>query len=217
VSVLILVDLQNDFVPGGALPAPGGHEVVPVANRLQPHFDLVIASQDWHPANHGSFAANHPGKKVGDVIDLAGIDQILWPIHCVQNTPGADFVPDLRRDRIENVFQKGIDADIDSYSALYDNGHRRSTGMAEFLKARGVGRVHLLGLTTDYCVKFSALDAREMGFEVVVILDGCRAVNLNPGDGDRAVAEMKRAGVEITDSAAVIAAIGNRSPSGAPR
>jgi nicotinamidase/pyrazinamidase len=217
VSVLILVDLQNDFVPGGALPAPGGHEVVPVANRLQPHFDLVIASQDWHPANHGSFAANHPGKNMGDVIDLAGIDQILWPIHCVQNTPGADFVPDLRRDRIENVFQKGIDADIDSYSALYDNGHRRSTGMAEFLKARGVGRVHLLGLTTDYCVKFSALDAREMGFEVVVILDGCRAVNLNPGDGDRAVAEMKRAGVEITDSAAVIAAIGNRSPSGAPR
>jgi nicotinamidase/pyrazinamidase len=217
VSVLILVDLQNDFVPGGALPAPGGHEVVPVANRLQPHFDLVIASQDWHPANHGSFAANHPGKNMGDVIDLAGIDQILWPIHCVQNTPGADFVPDLRRDRIENVFQKGIDADIDSYSALYDNGHRRSTGMAEFLKARGVGRVHLLGLTTDYCVKFSALDAREMGFEVVVILDGCRAVNLNPGDGDRAVAEMKRAGVEITDSDKVIAAIGNRSPSGAPR
>ncbi|HLP78182.1 MAG TPA: bifunctional nicotinamidase/pyrazinamidase, partial [Candidatus Paceibacterota bacterium] len=154
-KALILVDIQNDFLSGGALAVPDGDAVIPVANRLQAAFPLVVATQDWHPANHGSFAANHPGRKVFEQIDLNGLPQTLWPVHCVQNTRGAELAAALNRDRIAKVFPKGTDATIDSYSGLFDNGHRKSTGLGEWLKARGATEVFVCGLATDYCVKFT--------------------------------------------------------------
>ncbi len=200
---LIIVDLQNDFLPGGALGVPRGDEVVAVANRVQEEFDLVVATQDWHPPDHGSFAANHPGKKVGDVIDLNGLEQILWPVHCVQNTPGAALVAGLKTDRIKRIFHKGTDPDIDSYSCLFDNGHRKATGLGDYLSDRGVKQVYIAGLATDYCVKFTALDARQLGLETYVIEDGCRGVDVSPGDSEKAIEQMKRAGVSIILSGAV--------------
>jgi len=199
-NALILVDIQNDFMPTGSLPVAHGDEVVPVANRVQRQFELVVATQDWHPANHGSFASNHPGCKPGDMTELGGLPQILWPDHCVQGTPGAEFHRDLDRTRVARVFHKGIDADIDSYSGFFDNGHRRSTGLGEYLREQGVTDVYILGLATDYCVKYSALDALKFGFTTHVIEDGCRGVELHAGDVQRALDEMRRAGVEITMS-----------------
>ena len=200
-KALILVDIQNDFLPGGALAVPHGDEVVPVANKVSPRFDLVVATQDWHPQDHGSFAANHPGKKVGDVIDLHGLRQILWPVHCVQNTRGAEFAPGLDVSRVARVFRKGTDPAIDSYSGFFDNGHRRSTGLADYLRERGVDQVFVMGIATDYCVKFTALDAvQRAGLKVTLIEDGCRGVNLNAGDVEAAVDEMRRAGVKVVRS-----------------
>jgi nicotinamidase/pyrazinamidase len=200
VKALIVIDVQNDFCPGGALAVPEGDLVIPVVNRLQPRFDLVVATQDWHPAGHLSFAANHPGRSPGDVIELAGLPQVLWPAHCVHDTPGAELHPALDLGRVRRVFRKGTDPEIDSYSALFDNAHRRATGLAEFLRDHGVGKVYLAGLATDYCVKFSALDAVGLGFSTAVVLDACRGVELRPGDTDRAVAEMQAAGVKILAS-----------------
>jgi len=197
---LILVDLQNDFVPGGALAVQNGDVVIPVANRIQKSFDLIVASRDWHPRDHGSFAANHPGKKVGDVIDLNGLSQILWPVHCVQNTPGAEFVPELDTSRIDRVFLKGTDPTIDSYSAFFDNGHRRSTGLGDYLKERGVRDVYVCGLATDYCVNFTALDACKLGFNVHLIEDASRGVNLKPDDSANALEGIRRAGGQIIRS-----------------
>ncbi|MEA2709766.1 MAG: nicotinamidase/pyrazinamidase [Phycisphaerales bacterium] len=198
--VLILVDLQNDFVPGGALAVRGGDAVVPIANRVQRAFDLIVASKDWHPRDHGSFAANHPGRKVGDVIDLHGLPQILWPVHCVQETRGADFVPGLDTSRIDRVFLKGTDKEIDSYSAFFDNGHRKSTGMAEYIRERGVRDVYICGLASDYCVKFTALDAQQLGFQVHLIEDASRGVNLNATDSAAALDEIRRAGGQVIRS-----------------
>ncbi len=200
---LILVDIQNDFVPGGSLAVNEGDRVVPVANALQPKFDLVVATQDWHPSDHGSFATNHPGRRVGDVIDLNGLPQVLWPNHCVQGTAGAAFVPGLDTTRITKTFQKGTDPTIDSYSGFFDNGHRRATGLGDWLKSRGVTDCYLMGLATDYCVKSTALDARQLGFNVWLIEDGCRGVNLKPDDSAKAIDEMRRAGVTVIDAAAV--------------
>jgi nicotinamidase/pyrazinamidase len=196
-NALILVDLQNDFCPGGALPVPGGDEVVPLANRLQSRFDVVVATQDWHPAGHLSFAANHPGRQPGESIELDGIPQVLWPVHCVQDTPGAEFHPALDRSRIERVFQKGTDPRIDSYSGFFDNGRRRATGLAEFLTAHGVADVFVCGLATDYCVKFTALDAARLGFKTHLLAEACRGVELHPGDIQRAIDEMRAGGVVI--------------------
>ncbi|NLS91999.1 MAG: bifunctional nicotinamidase/pyrazinamidase [Planctomycetaceae bacterium] len=202
---LLLVDLQNDFCPGGALGVPEGDLVVPIANRLIDAFELVVATQDWHPADHGSFAANHPGKRPGDVIELDGLEQILWPVHCVQNTPGAEFHPELNLDRVTHVFQKGTDPKVDSYSSFFDNRRRVTTGLADYLRDQGVRRLCLCGLATDYCVVFTALDAVELGFETWVVEDACRGVNLKPGDVDRAVAEMRSQGVKITTSHEILA------------
>jgi len=199
-QALILVDIQVDFLPGGALAVPEGDAIIPVVNKLQSAFPLVVATQDWHPANHGSFAANHPGKKVFDQVDLHGLPQTLWPVHCVQNTAGADLAPQLWRDRIARIFQKGASPDIDSYSGLFDNGHRQSTGLGEWLKEKGVRDVFLCGLATDYCVKFTALDAVQSGFSTFLIEDACRGVNLSPGDAAGAILEMQRAGVKIVQS-----------------
>ena len=203
-KALILVDLQNDFLPGGALAVPDGDQVIPVANLLQLHFDRVVATQDWHPADHGSFAASHPGKQPGDLIELGGQPQVLWPVHCVQGTPGAELAPGLERPRIEKVFFKGVDRDVDSYSAFFDNAAQRSTGLAEYLGGTGVREVYILGLATDYCVQFSALDAARLGFDTYVIEDGCRGVELQEGDCDRAFEAMRRAGVEIVTSGEVL-------------
>lgn len=199
-KALILVDIQNDFLPGGALAVPDGDAVIPVANKLQPVFPLVVATQDWHPANHGSFAANHPGRKVFEQIELNGLPQTLWPVHCVQNTKGAELAAALHRERIAKVFPKGTDPGIDSYSGLFDNGHRKSTGLGEWLKARGVTEVFVCGLATDYCVKFTALDAAQMGFKTHVVEDASRGVNLQPDDVKNAIEEMKRAGVTVMQS-----------------
>jgi len=174
--------------------------VVPVANALIPRFAHVLATQDWHPADHGSFAVNHPRKKPGDVIDLNGLPQILWPAHCVQGTPGADFAPGLDTARFEQVFRKGVDPGIDSYSSFYDNAHRRSTGLGEYLRETGVTELYLLGLATDYCVLFSALDARKLGFTTFLVEDGCRGIDLNPGDITRALESMRGHGVNIIRS-----------------
>jgi nicotinamidase/pyrazinamidase len=199
-KALIIVDLQNDFLPGGALPVPRGHEVIPIANELQRRFELVLATQDWHPPDHGSFAANHPGKKPGDRIMLDGIEQILWPVHCVQNTPGAEFAAAFDTSRIAHVFHKGIERKIDSYSTFFDNAHRRQTGLADYLKKRSINDIYLMGLALDYCVKYSALDARQLGLNTHVILDGCRGIELEPGDIERALEEMKRAGAVLLKS-----------------
>ncbi len=203
-NCLILVDLQNDFLPGGALAVPDGDAVIPVANKLQAAFPLVVATQDWHPANHGSFAANHPGKKVYDQIELGGVPQTLWPVHCVQNTKGAEFSPALNRERVVKAFHKGTDAGIDSYSALFDNKHRKSTGLGEWLKEKGVTEIFVCGLATDYCVKFTALDAVQLGFKTSVIEDASRGVNIRPDDVKNAVEEMKRAGVAVIESSAIL-------------
>jgi nicotinamidase/pyrazinamidase len=200
-KALIIVDLQNDFLPGGALPVPHGDEVIPLANELQSRFDIVVATKDWHPPNHGSFAANHPGKKPGDRIILDGIEQILWPTHCVRNTHGAQFASAFHTSRIAHVFHKGIDPLIDSYSTFFDNAHRRHTGLAHYLSERSIKNVYLVGLALDYCVKYSALDARQLGLNTHVILDGCRGIDLEPGDIDRALDEMKRAGAKMLKSA----------------
>ena len=174
--------------------------VIPVANRLQAVFPLVVATQDWHPANHGSFAANHPGKKVFEQIDLNGLPQTLWPVHCVQGTSGAELASGLQRERIAKIFPKGTDAGIDSYSGLFDNGHRKSTGLGEWLKAKGVTEVFVCGLATDYCVKFTALDAAQFGFKTHFIEDASRGVNLQPNDVRNAIVEMNRAGIATVQS-----------------
>jgi nicotinamidase/pyrazinamidase len=174
-NALILVDIQNDFLPGGALAVPGGDQVIPVANRLALENDLVIATQDWHPDRHSSFS--------------------IWPPHCVENTKGAQFAADLDTNAIHYVFQKGTDPAIDSYSGFFDNDHKKSTGLGDFLKSKNVDAVTILGLATDYCVKFTALDARELGFDVTLVKSGCRGI----GDEAAAIEEMRRAGVKITD------------------
>ncbi|HEX7653548.1 MAG TPA: bifunctional nicotinamidase/pyrazinamidase [Verrucomicrobiae bacterium] len=199
-KALILVDIQNDFLPGGALAVPEGDQVVPVANALMAKFPLVVATQDWHPANHGSFAVNHPGRQVYESVELNGLPQTLWPVHCVQNTPGAELAYGLHQESIVAIFPKGTDAGIDSYSGLYDNGHRRSTGLGEWLQARGVTEVFVCGLATDYCVKFTALDAQKMGFRTTLVEDACRGVNLDPGDVAMAIQEMRAAGIAVVSS-----------------
>ncbi|MES2966080.1 MAG: bifunctional nicotinamidase/pyrazinamidase [Bdellovibrionota bacterium] len=203
---LILIDIQNDFLPGGALAVPKGDEVISVANSLSSKkgevFDLVLATQDFHPKNHGSFASNN-GAQVGTMGKLGGLDQVMWPNHCVQGTAGADFASALDMKPVDKIFKKGQDPEIDSYSGFYDNGQKKSTGLGEYLKEKKVREVVILGLATDYCVKFSVLDALRLGFDVSFVKDGSRAVNLKPTDGDAAIEEMRRAGAHIVTSADV--------------
>lgn len=201
-KTLILVDIQNDFCPGGALAVSTGNAVVPIANQLMPKFDLVVATQDWHPAGHKSFASQN-NISVGDVFDLNGIQQIAWPDHCIQNTHGAEFVAELNANHINKIFPKGTDTEIDSYSGFFDNDHRNATGLGAFLKEKNGTEVFIMGLATDYCVKFTALDAIKLGFKTKLIIDGCRGVELSPGDIETAITEMKNAGVEIVRSSEI--------------
>lgn len=203
-SALIIVDVQNDFIPGGALAVKEGDQVVPIINSLQGKFPTVIGTQDFHPADHGSFAANHPGKNPGEFIDLNGLNQILWPVHCVQGSPGAEFQKDLIREGWAAIFQKGMNPGVDSYSGFYDNARRGDTGLGDFLKEKGIKTVFVAGLALDYCVKFTALDAVSLGFETYLIVDATRAVNIQPTDGELAIREMEAAGVKIIKSNEVI-------------
>jgi nicotinamidase/pyrazinamidase len=196
-DALLLIDIQNDFCPGGALAVRDGDAVVPIANALAARFELVIATQDFHPPTHKSFAVNHPGKREYELIELDGLPQVLWPAHCVQGTPGCELHPALDRTRITEVIQKGTDERIDSYSGFFDNGRRKATGLGDSLRAKDVDRVLLLGLATDYCVKWTALDARRLGLEVHVVEAGCRGVARKPEDVPNALAEMRAAGVII--------------------
>lgn len=203
-SALLLVDLQNDFCLGGSLAVPEGDQVIAVANVLTPQFETVIATQDWHPKNHMSFASMHVDKNVGDVAQLNGQSQILWPDHCVQNTSGAEFHPDLNTQCIAKIFQKGVNRNIDSYSAFYDNGRLKSTGLTNWLHQQNITTLYVIGLATDYCVKFSCLDAVADGFIVYCISDGCCGVGLQSQDVKNAIAEMKACGVKFIFSKGVI-------------
>ncbi len=175
---LLLIDIQNDFIPGGSLAVPGGDKIIPLANDLQKHFDLVVATQDWHPLNHKSFASNHEGRTEFEVIDLNGLQQVLWPKHCVQGTEGAEFSRELNMNKVEAIFRKGTDVEIDSYSGFYDNGHRKTTGLANYLKGKQVTEVFLAGLAADYCVYYTAIDALLEGFATYIIEDTVRAINV---------------------------------------
>src|SRR6056297_2006586 len=168
-DALIIVDVQNDFLPGGSLAVPDGDKIVPVINTLQDKFELVVATQDWHPEDHGSFASNHEGKEPFDKTLREGLEQILWPDHCLQSSKGADFTGKLNNKRIEAIFRKGMEKQIDSYSGFFDNGKKKATGLADYLRGRGVERVFIAGLAADVCVGFTTLDALELGFETFVI------------------------------------------------
>lgn len=195
---LILIDIQNDFLPGGSLAVQGGDQIIPVINGIMDRYDLVVSTLDWHPPDHGSFASNHPERRPGEVVELDGLNQILWPDHCIQHTAGASFSRDLDLHRVEGIFRKGTDPQIDSYSGFFDNGHRKSTGLGEYLKEQGVFKVTCVGLAADYCVKFTALDAvQKFGFETVVLRYGTKAVNLQTDDFDKAMAELSAAGVLV--------------------
>jgi len=196
-SVLLIVDVQNDFCLGGALAIKDGDKVVPLVNQLRPHFERVILTQDWHPANHLSFAENHPGKKAGDIVDLEGAPQILWPSHCVQGSAGAQFHKDLVIQSEDLIFKKGTDQNLDSYSAFYDNQRRKSTGLGEYLRRIGCREITICGLATDYCVRYTVLDALAEEFKVNVVTEACRGVDLNDGDSARAIEEMKEQGARI--------------------
>ncbi|MBL0691448.1 MAG: bifunctional nicotinamidase/pyrazinamidase [SAR324 cluster bacterium] len=193
-KALLLIDLQNDFCAGGALAVNGGDEVIKVANQFINEFNIVIATQDWHPANHLSFAINHEHRKPGDVINLAGIEQVLWPKHCVEFSKGAKFHSDLQITAIDYIQKKGTNKIIDSYSAFFENDHKTHTGLDFYLKNKNITSLVILGLATDYCVKHSVLDARRLSYKVKVVKAGCRAVNLKKNDESLAYHEMRRAG-----------------------
>lgn len=201
-KALILVDIQHDFLPGGALEVPQGDAIIPLANKLQEHFELVVATQDWHPADHGSFASNHEGKNPFDKTEFAGMEQVLWPDHCVQGTPGADFPKELNMNKVEAIFRKGMDPKIDSYSGFFDNGHKKSTGMADYLKGRNVDTVYLVGLAGDVCVNFTLNDAAEEGFKAVLIKDGTRPID--EGDFKAALKKLQDKGVSVIESSEIL-------------
>jgi nicotinamidase/pyrazinamidase len=194
-DVLLVVDVQNDFCPGGRLAVPGGHEVVPGINRAARRFKHVVLTQDWHPSGHQSFASSHPGKQPFESIEVAYGPQILWPDHCVQGTPGAQFHDDLRIPHAALVLRKGFRPTIDSYSAFYENDRKTPTGLAGYLRERGMTRVFLAGLALDFCVRYSAEDARREGFAVVVIDEACRGIDV---DGSVAATRRSFAALDIT-------------------
>lgn len=201
-ACLIVVDVQNDFIPGGALAVPRGEEVVPVINRVAARFENVVLTQDWHPKGHASFASSHPGKKPFETITLAYGPQVLWPDHCVQGTSGAAFHEDLAIPHAQLVVRKGHHRDIDSYSAFLEADRKTPTGLAGYLRERGFTRLYVCGLATDFCVAWTALDARAAGFETTVIEDACRAIDLE-GSLAKAWREMAAAGVRRADSGAL--------------
>lgn len=200
-DVLLVIDVQNDFCSGGALAVAGGDDTVPVINRLQKHFANVVLTQDWHPANHTSFASQHASKKPFQSVAATYGEQTLWPDHCVQGTPGAEFHTDLQRDHAQLVIRKGFRTAVDSYSAFFENDRTTPTGLIGYLRERRIDRVFLTGLATDVCVRFSAMDARNEGFDTVLALDACRG--LSDDAVNSALTAMKEAGVRVIESFAI--------------
>lgn len=204
-QALIVVDMQNDFLPGGTLAVKEGNRIIPLINTLVTlPFDVIVATKDWHPSNHGSFAANQ-GKLVGETIYLNGIKQILWPVHCVQGTSGAEFTPELDTSHFHKIFYKGVDPKIDSYSCFFDNGHQQTTGLDAYLRSKNVGTIYFAGVATDYCVKYSVFDAVQLGFETYVITDVCRGVDVHADDCRHALEEIKAAQARTITSDELIA------------
>jgi nicotinamidase/pyrazinamidase len=201
--VLLVIDVQNDFCPGGSLAVEEGDAVVPVINRIMPWCARVVATQDWHPLDHVSFAGSHPGHKPLDIIDAGGIEQVLWPDHCVQGTRGAELNARLDVGKIELVIRKGLRKGLDSYSAFFENDRRTETGLRYYLKGLRARELFVCGLATDYCVLATALDARRVGFKVTLVRDGCRGVDYPKGSVAKAVAALARAGVRMVESAAL--------------
>jgi nicotinamidase/pyrazinamidase len=199
---LIIVDIQNDFVTGGKLEVPNGEQIIPLVNILSERFPLVVATQDWHPQNHKSFASNHRDKSAFEKIQLEGREQVLWPDHCVQGSRGAEFHPLLKMDRVEGIFRKGMVPDIDSYSGFFDNGHKKATGLAGYLRERGVNSVFVCGLAGDYCVFFTAKDALAEGFQTTIIEDATRAIDND--DYEKAKDEIREKGGHIWNSADIV-------------
>ncbi|MCF4100771.1 bifunctional nicotinamidase/pyrazinamidase [Gillisia sp. M10.2A] len=197
-KALIIIDMQNDFVPGGALAVKEGDIIVSLINKLQEKFDLVVATQDWHPRDHSSFAVNHAGKNEFETITFEGHSQVLWPVHCVQNSEGAEFHPKLQTSRIEAIFRKGTNQNIDSYSAFYDNAHLKSTGLSGYLKEKGISQLYFCGLAAEYCVYFSIMDALKDGFKATLIEDATRA--LSHPDFLEAKQQILKAGGHIINS-----------------
>jgi len=205
-KALLIVDVQNDFCEGGTLEVKKGKEVIPVINNLvqSKQFDFIIATEDWHPRNHKSFASNHKNKNVYDVVKLNGITQVLWPDHCIQRTKGAKFHKDLILGEKYFVFKKGKNPGIDSYSGFFDNDHKTSTGLTEFLRKNNVNEIYITGLATDYCVKFTAIDSVNEGYKTFVIKDAVRGVNIEKDDSKRAFSEMKAKGCKIITSKKIL-------------
>lgn len=199
-DALLIVDVQNDFLPGGNLAVPEGDQIIPVINDLQKKFQLVVASRDWHPANHGSFASNHEGKEVGEVIELNGLEQILWPDHCIQGSPGAELSPLLNQNFIQRVIFKGTDSRVDSYSAFFDNGHKIQTDLHDYLQKKEVKRLFITGLAADVCVYFTVKDALELGYDTFLITDATRGVNMKKDDTAKALKDMEVKGAALITS-----------------
>lgn len=197
-NVLIIIDLQNDFCPGGALPVSQGDKVIPYINKIIYKFDKVVATQDWHPENHISFAKTH-NKNVGDVIQVKGIKQILWPEHCVQGSFGAELHKNLNKNKIDLILRKGTSQNIDSYSAFLENDKKTETGLHYWLKGLGIKQVYFCGLALDYCVYYSACDAVKFGFEVYVILNATRGVDVPKGNIENTISHMKSLGIKIIE------------------
>ncbi len=195
---LLLIDIQNDFLPGGALAVPGGDQIMPVVNRLQQQFELVVATQDWHPAGHKSFASSHESRKPFELMELNGLEQVLWPNHCIQDTAGAEFSKELNLKKVEAIFRKGMNPEIDSYSGFYDNGQLKSTALADYLRGRQVEEVYLAGLAGDYCVYFSVKDAIREGFKTFLIEDASRPID--PAGFEKAKKDVVERGGKIIKS-----------------
>lgn len=199
-KALLIVDMQNDFLPGGSLAVPGGDEIIPLINNIQKEFELVIATKDWHPKNHKSFASQHRNKRPGDIVILNEQKQVLWPDHCIQHSFGSQFLPAFNAGKIDKIFYKGTDKNIDSYSGFLDNNRKKETGLERYLKQKQVKDIYIVGLATDYCVKQTALDGKAAGFNFFVIKDACRGVDLNRGDIAKALKEMEEKGITIINS-----------------
>jgi nicotinamidase/pyrazinamidase len=199
-KALLVIDIQNDFLPGGALEVKDGDQIISVINKIMKKFDWVIATKDWHPADHKSFASQHEGKSPGEMIKLKDIDQVLWPDHCIQGTVGAEFSKEFDLSKVKNVFEKGTEREIDSYSGFFDNGHLKSTGLNDYLRGSLIDEVFIVGLATDYCVKFTVLDSIMEGFKTYVIADATKAVNLKPNDYETSLEEMKQSGAVLLNS-----------------
>ena len=197
-EALIVIDIQNDFCPGGALAVADGDKIINRVNGLMDDFATVVLTQDWHPADHSSFASNHPGKAPFETLTMSYGPQTLWPDHCIQGTAGAEFHPDLRTEPAQLIIRKGFRAGIDSYSAFFENDHSTTTGLNGYLSARGVSAVTLVGLATDYCVAYSALDAARLGLQARVLLGACRGIDLG-GSMARMMHEMRAAGVVLEE------------------